>query len=84
MDVALPENHKDITEPMFETLSGHFREFMEFGGFPQVVLKATPDEKRQTLQDIFGISANPISYDKPAKTYCTCFEISYRFDIPQG
>jgi len=39
---------------------------------------------RQTLQDIFGISANPISYDKPAKTYCTCFEISYRFDIPQG
>jgi len=37
---------------------------------------------RQNLQDIFGISANPISYDKPAKTYCTSFEISYRFDIP--
>lgn len=53
VDVVLPENHKDITEPMFETLSGHFREYMEYGGFPQVVLKATSDEKKQTLQDIF-------------------------------
>ena len=50
----LPAGHQDITQPMFETVSLYYKEYMEFGGFPQVVLKSTSDEKRQALNDIFS------------------------------
>jgi len=53
-NLELPVAHAQITQPIFETLARYYQEYMEFGGFPQVVLKETIPEKKQTLQDIFS------------------------------
>jgi uncharacterized protein len=37
----------------YERLKGHYDEFIEFGGLPDVVLESRPTAKREILQDIF-------------------------------
>lgn len=37
----------------YASLSPYYQEFMEYGGFPSVVLEANPDRKRQLISEIF-------------------------------
>lgn len=52
--IQLPQNHQDVSKPIFDTLNKFYLEYLEFGGFPQVVVKETMEEKRRSLQDIFS------------------------------
>ena len=49
-----PGNRKDVTKPIFDILSNHYEEFILFGGFPEVVLKKTIEEKKKSLENIFA------------------------------
>lgn len=51
--VKIPEEHSRITKPIFDTISRYYTEYLEYGGFPQVVLKNSIEEKKQALNDIF-------------------------------
>lgn len=48
-----PKNHL-ITKAIFETISNLYDEYIQFGGFPEVVLKNTVEEKKKSLEDIFS------------------------------
>lgn len=48
--ISIPER---ITEEMYLKLKTLYEEYMESGGFPEVVLKETKKEKIMTLEDIF-------------------------------
>lgn len=50
----LPENVGDITQPIFNTISPLYDEYILFGGFPGVVLKSSVEEKKMALEDIFS------------------------------
>jgi predicted AAA+ superfamily ATPase len=51
--LKLPENPRDVTLPVFESISLLYEEYLRFGGFPGVVLKTSPAEKTRALDDIF-------------------------------
>lgn len=42
-----------IDRTMFETVSRWYDEYVAFGGFPEVVLKTSHEEKKRSLEDIF-------------------------------
>ena len=48
-----PVNTRNVSESIFETFSHLFDEYLEFGGFPGVVLKTDAREKKKALEDIF-------------------------------
>jgi hypothetical protein len=43
----------DITRAVFDTISRLYDEYIRYGGFPEVVLKASAGEKAKALEDIF-------------------------------
>lgn len=49
----LPLSQSAIDRPTFETLSPWYDEYLYFGGFPEVALKKSPEEKKKSLGDIF-------------------------------
>jgi len=51
--LKIPENPRDITRPLFESISPLYGEYLRFGGFPGVVLKTNASEKVMALDDIF-------------------------------
>lgn len=52
-NIKLPDNHKTISKPIFDTISNLYEEYLLFGGFPEVVLKKNVSEKKKSLEDIF-------------------------------
>jgi len=54
VNIKLPKKHFQFTEPIFETVSRYYLEHLQFGGFPQVILKKSYQEKKQSLNDIFS------------------------------
>lgn len=50
----LPTKKELISPPIFETFSRFYEEYLQFGGFPGVVLKDTIEEKKMALEDIFS------------------------------
>jgi len=52
--IVLPETPSFITPSIFEMISNLYEEYIFFGGFPEVVLKKTNEEKKKTLEDIFS------------------------------
>lgn len=52
--MILPKNLKFISRPIFDAFSGLYNEYLLFGGFPEVVLKKTIDEKKKSLEDVFS------------------------------
>jgi len=53
-ELNLPKKHAQITKPIYETIQRYYKEYMEFGGFPQVILEDSIVEKQQSLNDIFS------------------------------
>jgi len=51
--LKIPDDPRDITRPAHESISALYDEFLLFGGFPGVALKASTAEKRLALDDIF-------------------------------
>lgn len=51
--LKIPQNAQDITRSLFESISELYDEYLQFGGFPGVVLKTTFDEKKKMLEEIF-------------------------------
>jgi len=52
--ISIPENPRDITRPIFETISLLYDEYLRYGGFPGVVLKTSTPEKTRALDEIFN------------------------------
>ncbi|MFH1745403.1 MAG: ATP-binding protein [bacterium] len=48
------KSKKNISELDYELYDMHYKEFMEWGGFPEVVLVNDKNKKQQRLEDIFG------------------------------
>lgn len=48
------KNKKNITELDYELYDRYYAEFVEWGGFPEVVLANDNQAKQQRLEDIFG------------------------------
>lgn len=44
---------KQINEVIYLTFIPNYKEYVEFGGFPGVIIKESIEEKRQALQEIF-------------------------------
>ena len=51
--IILPKNVELITKPIFDTVLNLYNEYLLFGGFPEVVLKKSIEEKKKSLEDIF-------------------------------
>jgi len=51
--LQIPQDSKDITRTLFETISSLYDEYIQFGGFPGVVLKSSIEEKKKALDEIF-------------------------------
>jgi len=49
---------KNIKEVEYNLYTGHYNEFVEFGGFPQVVLAKTAEEKKGFLEEIISSYIN--------------------------
>ncbi|OGI25654.1 MAG: hypothetical protein A3J76_01610 [Candidatus Moranbacteria bacterium RBG_13_45_13] len=52
--IKIPGSGVKITKAQFETINRYFEEYVQFGGFPAVVLKDSADEKKMMLDDIFS------------------------------
>lgn len=52
--ITVPTKNHLITKAIFETISNLYDEYIQFGGFPEVVLKNTVEEKKKSLEDIFS------------------------------
>jgi len=52
--MVLPENFYSITKPAFDNISRLYEEYILFGGFPEVILKETIEEKKKSLENIFS------------------------------
>lgn len=52
--VKIPKSKNGITRQIFDILSNLYDEYILFGGFPEVVLKKTMEEKRKTIEEIFS------------------------------
>ncbi len=50
--ISLPKE-KTISEVIWKTVNPFWQEYLSFGGFPEVVLAQSAQEKRHLLQDIF-------------------------------
>jgi len=50
----LPVNSSLITEPVFKTFYNLYEEYVFWGGFPEVVLKHSSEEKGKSLEDVFS------------------------------
>ncbi|MBI5229833.1 MAG: ATP-binding protein [Candidatus Magasanikbacteria bacterium] len=48
------KNKKNISELDYELYDAYYREFVEWGGFPEVALTTDKNIKQQRLEDIFG------------------------------
>jgi len=53
-NLSLPTNREKINKAIFETISVLYNEYLLFGGFPEVVLKKSVQEKQKSLEDIFS------------------------------
>lgn len=51
--LKIPESGKDITPVIYNTISPLYDEYLQFGGFPGVVLKTNVEEKRKAIEEIF-------------------------------
>lgn len=51
--LKIPNKHSEITESIFSLINRYYKEYLQFGGFPQVINKKTIKEKQKTLNDIF-------------------------------
>lgn len=49
---------KKISKPVYQTIIPLYQEYIEFGGFPGVVIKTSVEEKREALMDIFSAYFN--------------------------
>lgn len=49
----IPRDPKEVTAALVEAVSPLYDEYLAYGGFPGVVLKSSPEEKRLALDDIF-------------------------------
>ncbi len=54
ISLKIPSDPNAITQPIFNTFSPLYEEYILFGGFPGVVLKDSSDEKKRALEDIFS------------------------------
>lgn len=52
--LKIPEQSREITKAIFETISPLYDEYLLFGGFPGVVLKTNIEEKKRALEEIFS------------------------------
>ncbi len=52
--IIMPKDIKSITKPIFDTISNLYDEYLLFGGFPEIALKKTIEEKKKSLEDIFS------------------------------
>lgn len=52
--ILLPEPEFKISSAVFDELNRYYDEYLLYGGFPQVVKKETPQEKKLALEDIFS------------------------------
>lgn len=50
----IPEDARDITRSIFDAISPLYDEYIQFGGFPGVVLKNNLAEKKKALEEIFS------------------------------
>lgn len=48
-----PQQGRPSSEAVYTRFARLYQEYMEFGGFPGVITKATVQEKRESLEDIF-------------------------------
>lgn len=48
--ISVPQK---ITKPLFKRLSNLYGEYLEFGGFPEVISKKSGKEKKKSLEDVF-------------------------------
>lgn len=51
--LKIPENPQNITLAIFSAISPFYDEYILYGGFPEVVLKTSVEEKKRSLEDIF-------------------------------
>jgi len=49
-----PSQSTAVSKPIFDMLANYYDEYYLFGGFPEVVLKKTIEEKKKCLEDIFA------------------------------
>ncbi len=49
--LKIPADPRDIARPVFESISHLYEEYLRFGGFPVVVLKASAAEKAMALDE---------------------------------
>ena len=49
----LPREASDLTPAVFNTVAPLYDEYLLYGGFPGVVLKSRPEEKKRALDEIF-------------------------------
>lgn len=49
---------KDINEVSYQIITPLYKEYIEFGGFPGVVIKSSPKEKQEALMEIFSAYFN--------------------------
>jgi predicted AAA+ superfamily ATPase len=52
--LVLPEDPTAVGRPVFDAVTPLFEEYLAFGGFPGVVLKASAEEKLEALDEIFS------------------------------
>lgn len=52
--VKIPLKHQQISEPVFHLIERYYHEYLEFGGFPQVVLQNSAEDKKRELDNIFS------------------------------
>ncbi len=53
-----PFENKVFSKPEFERLKSYYEEFVEWGGFPEVVLAKTREDKKDLLSDILNSYLN--------------------------
>ena len=51
--LRIPAQDVKMNAEIFQTFSPFYDEYLHFGGFPEVVLKTSAEEKRKSLEDIF-------------------------------
>lgn len=51
--LKVPQDSREITRSIFDTISPLYGEYLFFGGFPGIVLKSSAEEKKRALEEIF-------------------------------
>lgn len=52
--INIPSQSTSVSKPIFDMLANYYDEYYLFGGFPEVVLKKTIEEKKKSIEDIFA------------------------------